>query len=237
MQLKYLLSVFFLISASLSMLAQDSGFSWGISLYPNSSGRRLVALGNYDDEFIRNLEALEMPKFSYSAGLVAEWRAEKLGFRMGLNYTNSGYQTIKQIFPDDEPNPDNASHIRERFHSTYIELPIEFLFSHNLKEGSALFFMLGTSFALNLSNTTQTILYFGETNQSSTADTEGDFNAFNYAFQSGIGWKADIGSRFTLVLQPNFQFWLKGLLQESNVNRNLYALGLKTVVLLRPIEL
>ena len=72
MQLKYLLSVFFLISASLSMLAQDSGFSWGISLYPNSSGRRLVALGNYDDEFIRNLEALEMPKFSYSAGLVAE---------------------------------------------------------------------------------------------------------------------------------------------------------------------
>ena len=233
MTIKKLLSGLFFFLIGTILLAQDSGFAWGISLYPNSSGRRLVALGNYDEEFVRETEALETTKFSYSAGLIAEWKGEKLGFRTGLNYMQSGYQTIKQLFPTDEPNPDNASHIRQQFNNTYIEAPVEFLFSQSLKEGSALFFMLGASFAVNLSNKTNTILYFGETNQSNSSDTEGDFRPFNYAFQSGMGWKTDIGENFTIVIQPHFQFWLKGLLEDNLVNRNLYSLGLKTAFLIR----
>jgi hypothetical protein len=231
MRLRNLLTGISLFFCTLIM-AQDSGFSWGISLYPNSSGRRLVALGNYDEQFIRDIEALETTKFSYSTGLVAEWRAEKLGLRIGLNYMNSGYQTIRRDFGADEPNPQNASQIREQFENTYIETPIAFLFSHNLKEGSALFFMLGASLALNLTNQTNTILYFGETTQSERSATEGDFRPFNYAFQSGIGWTTNLGERFTLVVQPHFQFWLKGILEDNLVNRNLYSLGLKTAFML-----
>ena len=113
MIVKKLLSGLFFLGLATCLLAQDSGFAWGISLYPNSSGRRLVALGNYDEDFIRDTEALETSRFSYSAGLIAEWKGEKLGFRTGLNYMQSGYQTIKQQFPIDDPNPQNASHIRQ----------------------------------------------------------------------------------------------------------------------------
>ena len=226
MPYKTLISALFVFFLGNLLLAQDNSFTWGVQAYPNYSGRRLVALANYSDEEIQELEALETGMFGYSAGVMAEWRGDKLGMRLGLNYMNAGYQTIRQRLQQDDPNAPSEQQIQ--YVSNFIEVPVEFLFSHDLKEAKAsMFFMLGASFAYNFSNQTRTVEFFGETNRSASVDTEGDFRTFHTAFQSGIGMELGIGERVILLFQPNFQFWLQGLLEDADLNRNLYSVGMK----------
>lgn len=230
MQIKtfLILSIFMCFGGLL--IAQDNTFNWGFNVYPNYSGRRLVALANYDREQIREIEDLETGMFAYSAGIMAEWKAQKLGMRLGLSYLSSGYQTIKVFLQNDDPNSPSEEQIQYR--SNFIEVPVEFLFSHDLIDTKAsVFFMLGASLSYNLGNNTRTIGFFRDTQTSASEPSEGDFRNINYAFQSGIGLELSVGERLILLFQPNFQFWLQGLTTDTDLNRNLYSVGLKTGIL------
>jgi hypothetical protein len=52
-----------------------------------------------------------------------------------------------------------------------------------------------------------------------------------YSFISGLGWEHHFNG-FTTMIQPTFQFWLSGLLNDplEQYNRNLYSVGVRTAV-------
>ncbi len=57
-------------------------------------------------------------------------------------------------------------------------------------------------------------------------DDSDDFRTVNYAFQTGMGWEYAFSERFMMVLTPTFKFWMRGVLKENDLNRNLYSIGL-----------
>ncbi len=213
---------------SLSTIAQN--FSWGFNFYPNFSSRRLIALdASISQNDIRRLDSLETGKFSLSAGLQAGWRGEKLGFRFGLGFGETGYQTIKMNIPGDTPNPDNASQNKFVYRNFNILLPVEFEFAHKLDTKNSFYFLLGGTGIFNVSNQVKEIRYFGDTSERLDAPLpETPFRFFHFAIQSGMGWENHLSENTTLFLQPTFHFWLGGLFENNvSLNRSLYDIGVK----------
>ena len=223
---KFLLWCIFL-GITISSIGQ-SRFGYGISVYPNFSGARLISFGNISERQIQEINDREIWKFSYAGGIFANWRSEKLGFQVGLNYMNSGYQTIRDTVPTAAPNPRNAEDWRFIYQSNYIEVPVDLQFFQELERGSEFFFMLGASFSYNLNNRVDTIFYFGDSETSEQEDQENsEYNGLNFAFQFALGWEKALGDNFALIIQPTFQFWFRGLLKDNTFNRSLYSLGLR----------
>lgn len=213
-------------------LAGQAEFSWGVELYPNFSSRRLVAqTTEFDQEEADRLENLEVARFSYSAGLAGYWRTDRIGFKTGLFFTESGYETRRQEIDPREESPDGAESKRVQYAHQYIEIPGELLFYQNLNAKNDFLFSMGISAAVNLSNRERTTFLIGDTNDRQTTTAPGNFTSLGFSFISGLGWEHQF-SRFALSLQPTFQFWLRGLLNDESAifNRNLYSVGLRTGV-------
>lgn len=224
-----ILLVFFLFNSYL--LLSQTTFDLGLSLYPNLSNRRLIAFGNISEAEQIRLDSIEMNRLSYGIGLTAGWKGGKAGFQFGLNYMNIGYRTLKEAIPPDDPQAAVASTRRFTFQNTNLELPLDVQFFQELAPGSEFFFAMGTVFSFNLQNKNQVILFSGE--QRSREDLEinqDDFRFFNYAFQAGMGWEKTFSERLAMVVQPNFQFWFKGVLEKNELNRSLYNFGLRLIV-------
>lgn len=207
--------------------AQD--FFWGFNLFPNYSDRRLIVTGVVlSDEMIGEIEARETGKFSVSGGGLAGWRGEKTGFQFGVSFSETGYQTVKEPIPADDPAFATASERRFIYRNFNLEIPLEILFIHDLDDRNDFFFMLGGAGSVNLFNRTTEIRYAGDSRERINADLpEESFRPFNFAFQAGMGWEHGMGGSSTLFIQPNFQFWLSGLLQDADINWSLYNIGMK----------
>lgn len=201
---------------------------WGLNLSPSISNRRLIAYANVTEEMIREIEALETNKPSYSANLFLYWRSEKIGFQIGAGFMDIGYRTIKTPIPASDPEFPNATSRRFTYQNYNLEIPASIKFYQELGSDDFFNFMLGASLSYNLSNNVLTTLYNGETGTTTSMADESDFRKVNYAFTTGLGWEHRFSPRFTLMLQPTFAFWLKGVLKESEtieINRNLYTFG------------
>ena len=219
------LGLLFLFTSVLS--AQDT-FDWGLNLYPNYSDRRLISFNAISDSTILLIDQRENGRFSYSAGLIAGWRGKKASFNFGLNYMNTGYQTVKEPIPADDPAPEGADSRRFVFQNTNLEVPLEVNFYQELSPGTEFYFMLGWTFSYNLNNRIKTIYFLPENRQTeSVTDETEEFRKFNYGFQTGIGMEKTFSDRYALVVGPQFQFWFKGVYAEDNLNRSLYSFGLK----------
>ncbi len=208
----------------------QSRFHWGPELFPNYSGRRLILFsGTVSDDMIESLNATERGKLSLAGGLQAGWQGPKAGFRFGLLFSETGYRTIRQNIPPDAPdNPSGADQQRFLYRNYNLELPVSIDFIHELDDRNNFFFSLGTAMSYNLANQQTTFLYFGDrVERIDGPEPEGDFRKFNYAFITGMGWESELSGSLSLYLQPSFQFWFKGLLVEADIDRSLYALGLK----------
>jgi hypothetical protein len=221
------------ITASISAQAT---FSWGINGTPNFSHRRLIAQDVIDRPVIDSLEALEIARFSYSAGLHVRWRTDRVGFQTGLNFVNSGHRTQRVLVESSDPAPPNADEKRTVYQHLLIEAPAELYFFQEIDEKNDFFFMMGLSFAYMLNNSANIIFYNGESSDVVTATEDGRFSSINYSFLTGMGWEHDFNERFSLSLQPTFQFWLRPLFNDISVplNRNLYAVGLRASLLFTP---
>lgn len=220
----------FLLLNSCILIAQTT-FDVGLSLYPNISNRRLIAFSNISEAEQIRLDSLEMNRFSYGIGLTGGWKGGKAGFQFGLNYMNTGYRTLKEAIPADDPQAQVASNRRFSFQNTNLEVPIDVQFFQELAPESEFFFTMGAVFSFNLQNKNQVILFSGENKSRENLEiTQDDFRLFNYAFQAGMGWERTFTERFAMVVQPNFQFWFKGVLKNNELNRSLYNFGLRLVV-------
>ena len=222
---------------STSIFSQEATFSWGINGTPNFSHRRLIAQDVIDRPKIDSLEELEIARFSYSAGIHARWRTDRIGFQTGLNFVNSGHRTQRVAVESTDPAPPNATEKRTVYQHLFIEAPAELYFFQEIDDKNDFFFMMGISFAYNLNNATNIIFYDGENSDVVAEDVEdGEFSSINYSFLTGMGWEHHFNESFSLSLQPTFQFWLRPLFNDINVplNRNLYALGLRASLLFTP---
>lgn len=216
---------------SLDLAAQE-GTWYSINLYPNFADRRLIVFDNLNQDQIDAIDSLEAAKPSYSIGGAIQWRGEFIGFQLGANLVNTGYRSIRQAIPADDPFAGQAEEYEQTFSTYMIELPVEFTFYQTLNENNEFFFMMGTGIAYNLSNRTRTTLFTNSSeNPVDSAPTDGvNFRKINLEFQAALGWEKAFTPNFRLVVQPHFQFWLRGLYVDELINRNLYSLGVRVGV-------
>lgn len=209
-------------------LFSQAEFKWGLEVYPNYSHRRLIAQTTISNSEIRELEAMEVGRFSYTGGLFAQWRGQRAGFQAGLRFMDTGYRTVRtNLSPDDFPPP-GAEQKRDIYQNFNLEIPAELQFYHELNEKNDFFFMIGLSLAYNLANYHKTAFYTGETPEVRREKADNDnFARIHYSFQSGMGWEHHFNEGFAIVVQPTFQFWMSSLLKETDINRNLYSVGLR----------
>lgn len=228
---KPLIALALLLTAATALTAQST-FRWGVNLYPNLTHRRLIALSNISQPAIDSIEKREVSRPSLSAGFTMGWRGKKLGFHTGINFVDAGYRTVKEATPEGDPKIELGSQRRFAFQNNYFEIPAEVNFYQSLGERSAFYFMLGSAISINTTNRYDTIYYSGErvTSASGQADSD-DFRRINYAFQTGMGWEYAFSERLMMVLTPTFKFWMRGVLKENDLNRNLYSIGLNARLL------
>lgn len=223
-----------LLLGSVAAAAQD-GPQWGITAFPNYSGARIAAGSTINKDAIDSLELRETARPSLSWGLAVQWRAEKIGFRTGFQIADTGYRSIREDIPAGVEAPDGALTRRVDYRNILIELPAEVLFLHELNPRNRLNFMMGFNAAYNLSNYEDNIFFSGEKIGRVRNQLDNDaFERLQLGFQTGLGWQRDVGQGLIFFAQPTFYFWYSGLLAETeDLNRSLYAIGLKTGILLK----
>lgn len=230
-----ILCLFFLFPA-LNALTQTSS-NWGIQLNPNFSSRRLVVFESLSEAEIFAIDSVETAKPSFSAGLFVQWRGPKVGFQAGLNFMDSGYRTIKTLVLPDDPDAPNASQRRIVYQNYLLEVPLDLYFYQELDDKNEFFFTFGAGVGYNLKNFQTEFLYQGESKGNKTREVDPDnenFRRVAMEIRFGMGWETQLSDRLSLGIQPNFQFWTKGLYhQEATINRHLYAIGLQVVVRMR----
>lgn len=210
-------------------LAAQMGTWYSLNLYPNFSDRRLIVFDNLSQEQIDRIDSLERARPSYSIGGAIQWRGEFIGFQLGANFVNTGYRNSRQPIPDISPFFGQAEEYEQVFSNYMIELPVEITFYQTLNENNEFFFMLGTGFAYNISNRTRTTL-FSNGGTDPVENSPSDHAAFrktNMEFQAALGWEKALNPNLRILVQPHFQFWMRGLYVDELINRNLYSLGVR----------
>jgi len=233
LRILFLFLCFFYVGESIA----QAGFSWGISLYPNYSDRRLIAYSFITQDEINRLDSLEGGRFSYSGGILAEWRTEKVGFQTGLNFMNTGYRTIRETLLPGDPDEGQGTERSFLFRNFNIEVPAELHFYQEVSPGNEFIFTLGGALSYNIANSSFKILHSdGNSERIDVADEEQEFRPLNIAFVTAVGWETDISETFSLVIQPTFEFWMRGIFTTtSDLNRNLYNLGVKVNLKFRTV--
>jgi hypothetical protein len=216
-----------LLLLSLSICAQNySGI--GVSLFPNWSGRRLVALDANSVAQVDSLDALEGLRPAYSAGFFLSYRGKRAGVQAGLQYTEVGYNGERRPITFDDPEAPNFTERAQNFRSRQVEIPLSVLMYQPLGDKDDFYFLMGTSLSYNLSNEDLTVLYAGDISERRTAEAPQDFRRLNYAFQTAMGWEHRFRGRIVMNVAPTFKLWLAGLYRdEAFLNRNIYQFGLR----------
>ena len=216
--------LFICIVVFFSVEAQESGVSWGVQLFPNYSYRKVVPLNNTELIELVRLDSLEKGKFSYSAGLIAEFHwGPKVGFQTGINFLNTGIETIRMPFVTNEGTEREEKLTYEHL---AVEVPFLLHFYQEFSDQTSLYFVLGgTALATVKSQVRQTI-YEGENKlESSTNKDSREASIMNYSLFTGIGLEQSLGKNIGLFFQPNFQFFLKIFAEDAKVSRINYAIG------------
>lgn len=207
----------------------QAGFSWGVSLYPNFSDRRLIAYSFITQDEINRLDSLERGRFSYSGGILAEWRTEKVGFQTGVNFMNTGYRSIRERLLPGDPDEGLGTERSYLYRNYNLQIPAELHFYQEVGPGNEFIFTLGGALSYNIANASYKILHSDGTSERIDVSSEGEeFRPVNIAFVTAVGWETDISESLSLVIQPTFEFWMRGIMvTTTDLNRNLYNLGVK----------
>jgi len=226
-----MLRIIFVISSFL-YVAQgwaQVDFSYGISLFPNYSDRRLISFSFLSQEDIFSLDSLERGRFSYSGGVFAQWRSEKVGFQTGVNFMNTGYGTIRETILAGDPDENLGNERSFVYRNFNIEVPAELHFYQEMSPGNEFIFTLGAALSYNIANDSYKIIHRdGGNDRTNISDPDQEFRAMNVAFITGVGWETALSESFSMVIQPTFEFWMRGLLPATlELNRNLYNIGVK----------
>ncbi len=228
-----LLLPFFLLPDALA--AQEySGprTGYGLNFYPHLSNRRLAAAAAISQDEIDRIEEREVTAFGYAIGLFYRNRGLKLGYDTGLNYLVTGYDTQRGPVESGGPRP-AFSEYSETFITRQVELPFALQFYQQVNDANEFSFSLGLSISYALGQRTEYTGFNTAGSQTFEVNEEVGYRASNYAFTTGFGYNRRFGTNWAVLLQPTFKYWFRGLVsdEEAELNRNLYTVGLKTVIM------
>ncbi len=203
--------------------------SVGLDFSLHNGNRRISGGSGVTFIELERQDSLESGVGGYSFGVVYESRADKIGFTTGLRYLETGYDVAQQAFIND---PDRR--FSDQVRATYLSVPFELNFHQSITEKDRVSFMLGVSAQLHLKTaTTRTIFVEGVEISSEELESNPDipFRSPIVALNTGIAFDRKLGEDWALKLQPYFQFFLQGNLQEgmNRTNRNYYQLGVRAV--------
>lgn len=223
---RFSVSLFFLFLFSITTWAQQrSGF--GLNLFPNYSGRRLVAFDEFGEAQRDSLEAAERTRPTYALGVVLNSRSEKVGVQIGLNYSRAGYTSKRSDLPPNSPQRPTFSEQRYGFLSHQLEVPFSVQFYQALSDKDEFFFSMGSGVSVTLQNRDEWTYYAGDFSEGTNTKAVGDFRAMSYAFQAGMGWERRWSESLVMSVAPTFRLWLAGINKEGSLNRNLYQMGIR----------
>lgn len=230
----YIFLIFIALGNSFLLRAQG-GAQVGLTIFPHFSGARLAGSTTAAPGVIDSLEAREISRPSLGMGLAVQWRADRAGFRTGLQVVESGYRTIRETIPAGQEAPEGALEWQIAQRILRIEVPAEILFLQKWNDRDRMNFTMGFSAAWGIAYS-EDITFFSAERLGRTRQRQdrGMFTPLQLAFQTGIGWQRDFGEKIIFFAQPTFQFWYTGLLRGTpEVNRSLYTLGLKTGIVFK----
>lgn len=217
----------FVICTTLLQAQENRSAGYGIELFPHLSNRRLVAFDLSNQVEIDSIQANEYTLPSYGVGVFLNYRGEKIGLRMGLNYMELGYRGKKVAIPFDDPFASQFSEIEYTFKTQQIEAPVSFIFYQQLSEKDEFYFLLGTGISYSLGNKDIYTRFEDGAQETATTDAPQDFRPLNFSLQTGMGWEHHFKKNITLDIAPVFKLWMSGLYKAEILNRNLYQIGLK----------
>jgi hypothetical protein len=206
---------------------EDIGF--GVELYPHLSNRRLLAGNSVTFAEVARIDSLEKADFGYGLGIFYAQRVERLGFHFGLRYLVTGYQTNNDEVPGQNPNV-QAVLFNQTYRAQLLEVPFQLNFYQNFGENTSFYFTLGAAASLHLNSRVNetTIVPNGPTTTEELI-TDVEYRNLNFAMIAAMGVERRF-NKFTLGLQPTFEYWLGGNVlprDDSELSRNLYNVGLR----------
>lgn len=227
-----LLSTLFLVP---ELVAQEAGTSWGLQVFPNYSYRKLLPVNNsITQATLFEIGEMEQGKFSYSGGVIMEFHwGPKVGFQTGLNYQQTGYQTIRTPFI---LNDGTEAEQQQTFEYLSAEIPFILNFYQEFSPKTRIYFMMGGTAVANLRNQAKTTIYNGAESigQTSTTKIEAENNPVVFSLFMGMGLEQFVSDRISIFLQPNFQFFLQPVIDDSQLARVPYGVGVSAGIKLRP---
>lgn len=214
----------------LVLASQTYERSYGLEFAPHHGSRRISAGQNVPFTEVERQDSLEAGRGGFSAGIVFESRADKIGFTTGLRYLETGYEVGEQ-----STGLASGRTFSETVKASYLSIPFELNFHQDITEKDRVHFILGIAAHLHLQTTsTQTIFQDGIEVEKIVIsdDPDKDYRSPVVSLNTGIGFDRKLSEKWAIRLQPNFQFFLQGNLRDSfdQTNRNYYQLGVRLTV-------
>ena len=229
--MRYYLAVILSLSVFIGLSAQDvieHGF--GIELGGHHGSRRISSGSGQNFPQLQRQDSLESGVAGFSAGFMYTSRVNKIGFTTGLRYLETGYNIGMQ--PDDF---DQERSFTREVKGRYVSVPFELNFYQDITPKNRVFFALGAAAHVHV-GTKVTEFTFINGSQSGEADLPEDpeeaFRNAIFSINTSLGLDRKLSERWSVRLEPYFQFFLQGNLQGNfnRFNRNYYQLGARVMV-------
>jgi hypothetical protein len=231
LSLTTILFVFFALSGN----AQTKKFAFGINFYPNYTVGIISNDGNTPGSVQAGFDAIETWKPCLSSNIFVEYTInEKSMLGFGMGYQNNGEKTQKlQLIYAYDPitgqpiiDPSEPSEAKFVYNRHNLELPIYY----KRMFGKRFYLQAGVSGMINLLNTSTTVKYYLDDSKErkTSTDNSTDFRRFNIAVNLGCGWNYLTRDKFTLFVQPSFQYGILGVSKTASLNRNFFSTGIST---------
>lgn len=225
-------SIVLLILASVLLTGQEVvEHGYGIELSPHHGSTRISGGQGVNFLELERLDSLETGAAGYSVGLIYTSRVNKIGFTTGLRFTETGYNVAEQ--------PSRMMGSTQTFsqviRANYLSIPFELNFYQDITPKDRVFFTLGLAAHFQLkTKVTQTNFSDGEKLGEVVLerDSEEEFRSPIPSLNTAIGFDRKFSERWSMRIEPFFQFFLQGNLRAefNQTNRNFYQLGGRVLV-------
>lgn len=216
-----------IISSGLAAQENFEDVGFGVELYPHLSNRRLLAHQSVLFSEIARTDSLEKANFGYGLGVFYYQRVERVGFNVGLRYLSTGYRVDDDVLPNQPAN--NTATFSQVYTAQLLEVPFQFNFYQNLGAKTSFYFTLGATASLHLKSQIEQTNKLDSGTVTEIVETDVKYRSVNFGMITAIGIQRRF-NKFTLGLQPTFEYWLSGNIvpdESTLLNRNLYNIGLR----------
>ena len=223
--MKKIIFLFAIVLAVTQVDAQDKKFGFGFLINPNLSDNFIYEPNSIAAGVFGNLEK---PKWSYSAFIFTDYgRSARSKLRVGLGYSNSGYQTDKIKTNSATPSPLEPEYTK--FTWTHHDILIPILYKLRVKESwKNSYLVFGISPLIKVSRRQRLESWYasGEKKSQDAADLSTNFKLFNFNATLGWSYAFKISHAYTGFIQPTFDCNILEISRQAIVNRRIYSFGI-----------